>query len=666
MFRTVLPTIKTLFSSEGRSREPVHFDWRLIRRNRWPFLLLPATAPDVRVGLELYSAQRRRAKIWRALLPLLFKTPAATLFERVRFEADAGAEIMQFLAQQSGMPAERIQVSAIKFGGLTQQSRITLLLCDETRRPVSVVKVGLNSAGREATNREADLLEKLPSATLGCIRMTGRLKTSELSAFATAYFPGNSPANDAGMEQLFHAWLNPGPPVPLASLNTWCDLAAEAARADSGTWRVLSAALAGRTVRTTLYHGDFAPWNIRAVNAQNLQVFDWERGLLQGIPGWDWFHFFVQTAILARRHSIERVAAEVEQLLDSDRFKKYAAEAGISDFVRPLLLAYLLHQELVIKPLDGGKKTAELFELLFAHWQMAPQSGGIPTAAPAESPRPGLWADALLQLKSAMVVSSNLFWEPHLTARAQPSMRAQFSRHWPVVLLAGLMLASVATIHYYSSAHLLFLAFYLVPCALLAWKIDRRWGTLAASVAAVTGPLIGYAKDPGSHKLDVVGWNMIMRFLTLQLCVLFLALISRDKYRHERHATPQYRPRKFTENWAVVLACGLLFLTVAKLDMITDPHMSFLPLYLVPCIILTLMLNLGWGIAAALAGAITVSLIQYYTGPYHEVAKVFGWNLGMRLVIFLFVTLLLNRIRKENTLLFFHNHNEHPAPHGRV
>jgi hypothetical protein len=161
---------------------------------------------------------------------------------------------------------------------------------------------------------------------------------------------------------------------------------------------------------------------------------------------------------------------------------------------------------------------------------------------------------------------------------------------------------------------------------------------------------------------------MIMRFLTLQLCVLFLAQISRNKNRYERHSALPYRPGKLTENWAVLLASGLLFLTVAKLDLITDSHMSFLPLYLLPCMILTLMLNLGWGIAAALVGAITVSLMQYYTGPYHEVAKVFGWNFGMRLVIFLFVTLLLDRIRKENTLLFFHNHhhNEHPIPPGRV
>lgn len=664
MFRVVLPTIEALFASEGQPRRPVHFDWRLIRRKRQPFLLLPTTMANVRVGLELYSAQRRRAKIWRAFLPLLFKTPAVSLFERVHFEADAGSEIVQFLSRQSGVPATRIRASAIKFGGVAERLRLALLLCDETQRPVSVVKVGLNAAGREATDREADFLEKLPPNTLGCIRMTGRLNTPALSAFSTAYFPGASPDDDAGMEHLFHAWLNPGSSMPLANLQTWRDLAAEAAKANPGTWQVLSAALAGKTVRTTLYHGDFAPWNVRAVNAQNLQVFDWERGQLQGIPGWDWFHFVVQTAILARRQSAERVAVEVEQLLHSDRFGKYAVEAGISDFAQPLVLAYLLHQKWVVKPLEGGERTVELFELLSDCWQMTPQPARIPAVTPAELPGPGLWAGALFQLKSAAAQLSNLFWEPSLTARFRPSLHTQCLRHWPVVVLAGLMLAGVATAHYFSIAHALFLPFYLVPCALLTWTIDRRWGALAATAAAVAGPLITNAKQPGYLKLDVMMWNMAMRFITLQLCVLFVEQIHRQKKLSQQHAAPDRRTARFTENWAAVLASGLLFLTVAALDFVTDPHMAFMPLYLLPCMILTLVLNLRWGMVAALVAAAASSLMEYSANPNYGVEEVFGWNFTMRLGIFLFIILLLDRIRKGNILFLSRNHNPREGPAG--
>ena len=665
MFRTVLPSIEALFASDGHPRQPLRFDWRLIRRKRRPFLLLPTTMKNVRVGLELYAAQRRRAKIWRAVLPLLFKTPMASLLDRVGFDVDADSELMRFLGQQCGVPPDRIQPFAIKFGGAEHRRRLVLLLCDETRRPVSVVKVGLNPVGHEAIDREIDLLEQLPINTLGCIRATGRLSTPALSAFATAYFPGNSPVDDAGLEHLFHAWLNPGPFQPLASMQPWRELGTELTRADPGAWQVINTALAGKTVRTTLQHGDFAPWNIRAINAQNLQVYDWERGQLQGIPGWDWFHFVVQTAILARRLSVQRVAAEVEQLVHSNRFRKYAAEAGISDCVQPLLLAYLLHQKWVVKPLDGRVRTSELFELLSARWQMTRAPAGSLAVAPARSSGSGLRAGAVQQLRTAAAQLSNLFWEPSLTANAPPALRRQLLRHWPVVLLAASLLAGLATAHYFFSTYLLFLPLYLVPCALLTWRIDRRWGALAAAAAAVAGPLIQSAQSVDFRRPEVMVWNMVMRFITLTLCVLFVDQIRRQKRLPQGYSTPNHESASFTEKWAVVLASGLLFLIVALLDFLTNPNLVFLPLYLLPCMILTLVLNLRWGIAAAIVGAVARSLMEYAGNPNYAVTEVFGWNLVMRLAIFLIVTVLLDRIRTESILFYPGDRNQRQIPPGR-
>ncbi len=653
MFHVVLPTLETLFASDKPAGGRVVFDWRLIRRKRHPFLLLPVARVNVRVGLALYSAQRPLAKLWRACLPLLLRTPGAVGFEKVHFEASADSAILQFLAQQTGVPASRIQPSAIKFGGEIPGARLVLLLCDETQRPLCVVKAGLSAAGRAATDREADLLEKLPAGVIGCIRMTGRLKTATASAFATAYFPGVSPADDAGMENLFHAWLHPGPRALLASLESWRELAAHAAEADPAVWRLLNGALAEQPVRPTLYHGDFAPWNIRAVNSQNLQTFDWERGQLQGIPGWDWFHFFVQTAILAKRHSVERAAAEVEQLLESERFKTYAGAAGISDLVQPLLLAYLLHQKWVTKPLEGGRATAELFELLLARWYPA-QSRPVVRAGPETIQHPGWAAGALSQLKSAGTQLSNLFWEPRLTAQVRLPMRAQGRQHWPLLLLAGLIFAGVAGVHYYSSTHLLFLPLYLVPCGLLTWKIDRRWGLPLAAAAAVVGPLIQGAKSADFHQPDVMLWNMAMRFLTLQLCVLFVAQIRQRKIRP--HPAPELAAGKVARNWAVVLASGLLFLLVAAVDFVSNPHLVFMPLYLLPCMLLTLVLNRRWGLVAALAAALASSLVEYSTNPNYGLAEVLGWNGAMRLIIFLLVVLLLGRIRRGNILFFSRRH----------
>jgi hypothetical protein len=650
MSKGIPPIIAALFTGQGRA-QPVAFEWRLIFRQGRPFMLLPCGLQPARTGLSLYSAQRRRAKIWRRILPQLLQTPLARFFEHVRFQGDASAEILQFMAQQVAMPAGRIFPIAIKLSDVGTRSRLVLLLCDEGGRPARVIKAGLNDAGRAATDLEADFLAQLPADKLGCIRMTGRLSTPRVSAFATDYFPGTSPHDDAGLEHLFHDWLDQDESVPLAALPVWSELAAAVGEPHQKAWRQIHSALAGKTVRPTLYHGDFAPWNIRVVNSRNLQAFDWERGSLRGMPGWDWFHFTIQTAILARRYSAERAAAEVEQLIYSSRFQKYAAAAGVSDCVQPLVLAYLLHHVWVTKPLEGGQTTARLFDLLCAHWLDNPLP--VPAAASISS----LWVEAVNQLKSATDQLRNLFWEPSLTARSRPALGAQLLRHWPVMMLAGLLFAVVAVVQLFSRPHLMFLPFYLIPCALLTWKIDRRWGSLAAAAAALIGPVIAHTRQPGYLQPDVMTWNTLMRFLTLQICLLFVGQIHRHKELSNHPAAPRHPLGNFARNWAVVLAASLLLAFTTALDYFTPPPMTFLPLYLLPCMMLTLVLNLRWGMAATLVATICSSLVQYYTNTNDRVLEVFGWNFIMHLAIFLLAIILLDRIRRENIMFAFRSPN---------
>jgi hypothetical protein len=374
---------------------------------------------------------------------------------------------------------------------------------------------------------------------------------------------------------------------------------------------------------------------------------------LRGIPGWDWFHFTIQTSILAKRYSAERAAAEVEQLIHSPRFKKYAAAAGISDIVQPLVLAYLLHHNRVIQPSEGGRTTAELFELLGTHWLIPPATTPvIPAAAPAASPAPGWWAIAGAQLHSASRQWRNLFWEPSLNSRTQPSWRKEFQAHWPMLLACGLFLAAIGTAQFYSSTHIMFLPFYIATCALLTWQSGRRWGALIAAVAAVIAPLVVATKDAGFRDLEVMLWNTVMRFIILEMCVLFV-----DRLHHQReivhHRLADVEPPvRLAENWAVLLGCSLFLLLVMVLDCITNPHLIFLPLYLLPCMMITLVANLRWGISAVLLTTAAGTWIEYITNKlnHYTFAEVFVWNFVMRLAVCLLVLILLHRIRKENIL----------------
>lgn len=670
MPRKAQTIVAQLFKGATPAERTRNFSWRLIQRRHHPFLLVPTAPANPRVSLALYSAQRQRAKLWRALLPLLLNTPAAALFHRVTFAVGDDSEVIRFLSVQSGVPVHLLPPPAIKFGGLVgYKSRLVLLLCDGTDRPVKVIKLGLDAAGRAATDREVELLEKLPANGLGCVRATGRLITPQVSAFATDYFAGASPENDLGLEILFHSWLNATPPVPVETLDVWRELDTAAAGAVPALWQGLRPALAGQTIRTTLHHGDFTPWNIRAVNSQRLQVFDWERGRLHGIPGWDWFHFVVQTAVLVRRHSVERVAAEFEELLQSPRFQAYARAAGIQPIVRPLALAYLIHHCWVVKPVDGASQIEKLLQLLSARWGFSAQLGRTgartPAATSAAGAPPTLWADVSAQLKSARSQLANVFWEPDLIAPARVPFSQQLKSAWLLLLFCLAWLAATAALQFHTT-HLLLLPLYAVPCLLAGWRISRGWGTCFAGIGAVAGPLIGTVKTPDTHTLDVNCWNILMRFLTLQICVFLVNRINIAEDFFDELVTPARRKADFRRNWAVFAFSAAWFLIIAWGDLATGPRVSFLPLYLFPAMLVTLFLNLRWGALTVLFGALVASLDEYVSKYDASLLKVFAWNFPMRFLMLFLVIALLNRLRYDNVLFNSaeprgHSPSNHPA-----
>ena len=653
MAKSIQPLIETLFRAGSPSGQRLLFRWRLISRQGRPLLLLPEDGMDLRVGLELYSAQRRRAKIWRAALPKIIHSPAAGLFQRVSFEADVNSEFVRFLAEQSGVPAEQLRAPAIKFGGLGEKkTRLALLVCDQTNRPAKVIKVGLNAAGRAATEREADTLAQLPTEVIGCIRMSGRQATEKWAAFATPFFPGESPENDAGMEIVFHSWLTLGELTAVEDFESWHELEKKIPSAQSEKLAAVAGALAGKKIRSTLYHGDFAPWNLRAINALNLQAYDWEVGYLRGIPGWDWFHFIVQTSILVKRHSPARVAAELDQLIQSPRFLKYAQAAGIESIIEPLLLAYLLHQEHVICPLQGRETTRQVFELLWRHWDQKKNPAAIKVA----DGLPSIGASA--QVNGALASLLNLFWQPSLSHAAQSPVAAAARRHWKVLLAALVWIVGVAQLPLLTNPHLMFAPFYLVPCVFMALRTDRRLASVVAFVSAFTGPLLLYWGNPHFAPLSVMLWNGLMRYTVFQIVVVLF-----DRVRYQGVLRPTSNNVRMARNpfesiagnWAVIMLAVMFLLLVVTIDYFSGIYALMTGLYIIPCMIMTLALNWRWGTVFAVVCAVLGPVLQRPDPAYQSVDIQF-WNTVMRFVMYEMVVLMIERVRRENILFTSQKH----------
>lgn len=71
-------------------------------------------------------------------------------------------------------------------------------------------------------------------------------------------------------------------------------------------------------------HGDFTPWNILDENGK-LFVFDWEYAEENALPGWDLFHFIVQTSVLIKGLDGRRCFQAV--------CRQSTARGGLAEFV---------------------------------------------------------------------------------------------------------------------------------------------------------------------------------------------------------------------------------------------------------------------------------------------------------------------------------------------
>jgi hypothetical protein len=226
-----------------------------------------------------------------------------------------------------------------------------------------VAKVGLTASARDLIRKENGFLQTAPSQTQGIPKILGSFHGTDREAFALSFLAGHSPRPDerGAMAGLLRAWINPQRLLTVLQTAAWARL--ERSGACNGPDARLAQQLAVRIICSVIHHGDFAPWNIK-VNGGRWSVVDWERGEMDGIAGWDWFHYVLQTGILVQRKSTRMLLEEVEEMFQSELFRTYAKQAGIAGIERELLQAYLLHLVGVIKPAEGLAQAQDLLQAL--------------------------------------------------------------------------------------------------------------------------------------------------------------------------------------------------------------------------------------------------------------------------------------------------------------
>jgi len=232
-------------------------------------------------------------------------------------------------------------------------------------------KGGLSEPARGLIEKEESFLTAVPAGTRGVPRLRAAFQSRRLRALALDFFAGDSPRaqHEAALPLLLESWIDPNRQIAVADTPDWARL--EKACSGNKLFPALAGQLHARTIQPAIHHGDFAPWNIKVSPAGVWTALDWERGEPTGIPGWDWFHYVIQSAILVERRPTPVLVHRVNSLLSSAAFRQYAARGGIVGCERELMLAYLLHVAEVIKPSEGLTPTGDLLQAFSSGWRKA-------------------------------------------------------------------------------------------------------------------------------------------------------------------------------------------------------------------------------------------------------------------------------------------------------
>lgn len=353
-----------LFPNPTIGQPSITLEFRLVRKQGQPLLLLPTHKVAAKTSLSLYPAQSWKARAARSGLGWLQRVgvmPGTRLELRINLDSP----LARFLCLRD-LKWENLTLAMLLGNPHTAGQRFVILVFDSHGNPRRVVKAGVrNERALELLRHEAQFLKTIPASTLRAPLLQDTYDQDGIAALALDYAPGQTPkaGDNSSVPQILDAWLSREKQVPFHNLAAARRLAKHA-RPDAATQRALQR-VSSIAVVPAIHHGDFAPWNIRVHPATKAwTVLDWERGEPAGPPAWDWFHYVIQPEVLVRRAQPRALIERFAQLCNEPVFMHYANQAGIRDHLAELFLGYAIYCRDVTCQSEGMPTIEGMVELL--------------------------------------------------------------------------------------------------------------------------------------------------------------------------------------------------------------------------------------------------------------------------------------------------------------
>ena len=295
-------------------------DYFILRRNGLPLCGLPSQAEAFDRTLALYRPQR-----W-----------AGRIAVRVAGFLGPHRRLGMFLAKApySGAPGRSASGPVGLLGGNPSHARQRILFC----RPSSPgYEFGKMSKDAGLLRHEAEILRcpTIPRSTLP--GLIGLEMCGPWTVLRTQYL--DSVRHEATLEDmvaLLGQWILPGSPRKILEFPFGKNL--------PGLPKVWAESVSKIFLRPSVFHGDFATWNILRLRNGNQVAVDWEEGCPEDAPGLDLVHALLQRELLVRRTPAPSGLRAMERTLASAACRSYLETVGWGQHAK-LLLGLALWRE---------------------------------------------------------------------------------------------------------------------------------------------------------------------------------------------------------------------------------------------------------------------------------------------------------------------------------
>lgn len=309
---------------------------RLIRRNGRILLGLPDHRDAAARALGLYQPQRRLARGMVAALHGLSRIGLlGCALPKVRIKTESASLSPPLSGVEPG-------TCGVLLG--SPEHRVRRAIASYRKAGIwEVAKISFGEAGAHVLELEALVLERLRSLATGVPRMLGLHRGEDVMVLRMPYLTGRPVDQDKPAEalRLLDQWIIDQTPRPIREFPEW--RAIESALSVNEARSQALERLSHETLRPVICHGDFARWNLLQQEDGSLMALDWEWGHMDGMPGIDLVHYFLQDKRLVERLNPADAIRNTCEALELPLCRDYLKRTGWNnDPVLPIIacLAY--------------------------------------------------------------------------------------------------------------------------------------------------------------------------------------------------------------------------------------------------------------------------------------------------------------------------------------